>query len=237
MQHPSQQPGRPLEESVKMTRGELILSWIYMPFYLLLMPLLIEQVLTALGRELDIYQVNLIFFYVNFLVVAIGCRRFLAQSLQQTRPLRLIRAVLMGYGVHYLISLLVVALSSSIPGYTNPADVTTTEMILSRRGVMTVCAVLLGPLVEEVLVRGLIFAPLARRNRPLAYVVSTLFFSSMHLWAYVGTAPLGELLSMLDYVPGSIALAFAYERGRTIWCPIALHALVNAMGVWAVQIL
>ena len=45
------------------------------------------------------------------------------------------------------------------------------------------------------------------------------------------------LLSLLDYVPASIALAAAYERGGTIWSPIALHMLLNGMSLWALSAL
>ena len=111
-------------------------------------------------------------------------------------------------------------------------------MILQQGRVMAVCAVLLGPLVEEVLVRGLIFGPLSRRSRMLAYAVSTLVFSALHLWEFVGSASLPALLlSLLDYVPASIALAAAYERGGTIWSPIALHMLLNGMSLWALSAL
>ena len=146
--------------------------------------------------------------------------------------------VLTGYGLHWLLALAVTGVGMLFGEYVNPADATTTEMILQNRGMMTVCAVFLGPLVEEVLMRGLIFAPLARRRRWVAYVVSTLSFSLLHLLGYAGSVPVGQLLrSMLDYVPGSIALAAAYERGGTIWSPIALHMLINLMSVLAVGML
>lgn len=232
------QKGCPLAQGVRMTRGETIFAWVYLPFYLLLTPLLIQLVFALGGWQYDIYTLNLAYFYVNFLAIVIGCRRFLAESLRQTQLLRLVLGVMTGYAVNYAGSLLLVLLSSVLPEYTNPADTGTTAMVLQQGRVMAVCAVLLGPLVEEVLVRGLIFGPLSRRSRLLAYVVSALVFSALHLWEFVGTVPLPMLLlSLLDYVPGALAMAAAYERGGTIWSPIALHMLLNGMSLWAVSTL
>ena len=61
-----------LLDSPRMRLGEIIFGWCYMPYYLLLTPLLITLGLALAGREYDIYKVNLIYFYVNFLVLAFG---------------------------------------------------------------------------------------------------------------------------------------------------------------------
>ena len=58
----------PLAQGVRMTRGETIFAWVYYPFYLLLTPLLIQLVFVLAGWTYDIYTLNLVFFYVNFLL-------------------------------------------------------------------------------------------------------------------------------------------------------------------------
>ena len=64
----------------------------------------------------------------------------------------------------------------------------------------------------------------------LAYIVSALLFTLMHNWQYFGLHPfLSILLSCLPYIPASVALAWVYEKAGTIWAPITLHALINAM--------
>ena len=222
-------------ESPRMTRGEIVFGWIYLVFYLVLTQLLLMLLLDALKIEYDLYTLNLIYFYVNFIAVVIFCRKFLMKSLRETRVLPLLTGVMTGYGINWLLSLVIVGIHTAFGDYVNPADSLTTDMILQNRSMMTVCAVFLGPLVEEVLMRGLIFAPLARRKRWLGYLISTLAFSVLHLAGFIGSAPVDELLlSLLDYIPGSIALAYAYERGGTIWSPIALHMLLNAMSVMAI---
>ena len=111
-----------LLDSPRMRLGEIIFGWCYMPYYLLLTPLLITLGLALAGREYDIYKVNLIYFYVNFLALAFGCRRFLTASLQQTDLIRLLQAVLIAYGVQVICSLVIDILTAFLPSYENPAD-------------------------------------------------------------------------------------------------------------------
>lgn len=227
-----------LKSACRMTRGELIFGWIYIPFYLIGIAWLLVAGAELLHRELSDSVLNLIYCYINFFAIAIGFRRFLGESLKRLQVLQLLKNLLLAFGVFYLCSLLLSLLVSLLPEYTNPADATTTELIHGERNQMSVCAIFLAPLVEEILVRGLIFAPLARKNRLLGYAVSVLAFSALHLWGYVGSVKVPVLLlAMLDYVPGGVALAFSYERSGNIWAPIALHMLINALSVWAITLI
>ena len=227
-----------LKSACRMTRGELIFGWIYIPLYLFGIAWLLITGADLLHRDMSDSMLNLIYCYINFFAIAIGFRRFLGESLKRLQVLRLIGNVLLAFGVFYLCSLLLSLLMSLLPTYTNPADTDTTELIRGKLNQMSVCAIFLAPLVEEVLIRGLIFAPLARKSRVLGYVVSVLAFSALHLWSYVGDVSVRALLlAMLDYVPGGVALAFAYERSGNIWAPIVLHMLINALSVWAITLI
>ena len=96
--------------------------------------------------------------------------------------------------------------------------------------VMLLVSVVLAPVVEETLVRGVVFGSIYPASRVLAYIVSILLFTLMHNWQYFGLHPfVSILLSCLPYIPASVALAWTYEKGGTIWAPITLHAIINAM--------
>ena len=102
--------------------------------------------------------------------------------------------------------------------------------MLADRRAMSFVTIILAPIIEETLVRGLVFGSLHRTSRWLAYIVSCFLFVFMHNWQYFGLYPaLSILLSCLPYIPASVALAWVYEKGGTIWAPITLHALINAM--------
>ena len=93
-------------------------------------------------------------------------------------------------------------------------------------------AIILAPIIEETLVRGLVFGSLHRTSRWLAYIVSCFLFVFMHNWQYFALYPAGSvLLSCVPYIPAAVALGWVYEKSSTIWAPITLHALINAMSV------
>lgn len=84
-----------------------------------------------------------------------------------------------------------------------------------------------APVLEEVLFRGLIF----RRLRtyctfPAAVLVSALLFGAYH-----GNVVQG----VYGFLMGA-ALAFMYERFRTIWAPILFHAAANLISVIVTEV-
>ena len=95
---------------------------------------------------------------------------------------------------------------------------------------MLAVTVFLAPIIEETLVRGLVFGSIQPTSRVMAYLVSVVLFTLMHNWQYFGLYPFGSmLLSCLAYVPASAALCWTYEKAGTIWAPITIHAIINAI--------
>ena len=103
-------------------------------------------------------------------------------------------------------------------------------MVLQNRYVMLAISVVLAPVIEETLLRGLVFGSIRAASRPMAYITSIFIFTMMHNWQYFGLYPFGSmLLSCLAYVPASAALCWTYEKAGTIWAPITIHAIINAI--------
>ena len=49
---------------------------------------------------------------------------------------------------------------------------------------------------------------------------------------FLGTVPWVDLLlNFLQYVPAGIALGWAYERADSIWAPITMHLIINAIAM------
>ena len=96
----------------------------------------------------------------------------------------------------------------------------------------------LAPIVEETLVRGLLFGVIRRKSRILAYAVTILFFSVIHVWQYLVLYDFREvLLAALQYIPAGIALGWTYEKANTVWAPIFLHMTINAISLGIISIL
>ena len=92
---------------------------------------------------------------------------------------------------------------------------------------LVLAAVIAAPLGEEIYFRGFIFGGLRRDlSFAVASGLSAAIFSGIHLMAW-STVPL--------FLVG-LGAAVAYERYRTLWAPLALHAAFNGTAL-AVELL
>jgi membrane protease YdiL (CAAX protease family) len=79
--------------------------------------------------------------------------------------------------------------------------------------------VLIGPIAEEILFRGILFRRLLRRWPPLlAALGSSLLFGAAH-FDLVGSTLMG------------LALVALYVQTRSLWVPVAAHALNNLLAM------
>jgi len=215
----------------RLTKAEMIAGYLYLPFYLALLSLLLDFGAELLELELTSAQFNLIWFCVNLVLIWIIFRKFLIRSLRAIRFWELVQAVILGYVfLHvgtWLFNLIIGLLDVSI---TNFNDDAVEQLVTDNRLLMVLCSVVIAPMVEETLVRGLIFGSIRTKSRLAAYAVSIVFFSFMHVWSYIpaqGFLPV--LLAALPYIPAGLALGWTYEKANTIWAPIAVHILNNAI--------
>jgi membrane protease YdiL (CAAX protease family) len=95
---------------------------------------------------------------------------------------------------------------------------------------MVIGTVVLVPIVEETLYRGLIFGLLPKRI--LRYAVSVGAFCAIHVMGYIGYyEPLHLLLCFMQYIPAGLVLAYAYERSGSIFAPILIHMAINGIAM------
>ena len=86
------------------------------------------------------------------------------------------------------------------------------------------------PIVEEVLFRGLLFGGLRRYSRPLAWVLTVLVYMLYSVWTFAFSFGEARYLVLgLQYLPMALGLTWCYDRGGSIWSPIALHMVLNAV--------
>lgn len=225
-------------ELVAPNRREKIGGFIYWPFYFLFLGTILAVVLAALGFDLQsdngTFLLNLAYFVVNFVAIALIFQNFLYRSFAPIRHFgRFMLSVLMGYGVYYALN---VPLSYflEILQYTpeNLNQDTVSAMLLAHPLPMLLSIVVFAPITEECLCRGLIFGPICRRCPWLAYVVSAFVFSAIHVVGSIGVSPVWDIfLCFLIYLPSGLALSFTYQRTRSIWGSIVLHGIMNLLSV------
>ena len=84
--------------------------------------------------------------------------------------------------------------------------------------------VVVAPLAEEVFFRGFVFAGLrGRYGWVKAALISSALFSLMHL----------QLTQFLPLFLIGFFLALLYEKSRSLWPAVAMHAAINAIGLAA----
>ena len=200
-----------------LSRAEAIAGWCYLPFYLVLLSAGIQYLAAALHVSLTALTINIIYFSINLLFVLLVFRNFLLQRFFGSGFWNFVQALILGFALYYAGTWAVQALEHLLAGQvTIYNNVTVNELIFENRYVMLAVSV--------------VFGTIRPASRVLAYIVSALLFTLMHNWQYFGLYPaLSILLSCLPYIPASVALAWVYEKGGTIWAPITLHALINAM--------
>lgn len=202
-------------------------------------------VMFALGFELilmhffdletsnGLYWFQISNFCAMFILTAICFMPFLKESLQMTKLRELPKLVLIGFGMYWGISYCVSAILMILQDRLGETTVNVNQdaiNTLTRYNPlpMFICTCILVPVTEECLVRGVIFAPLCRQKPWLAYVISSLIFSALHLIASIGHMSWYNVAeNLLTYLPSGIVLGWAYQRSGTIIGSIALHCFMN----------
>lgn len=223
--------------AVELRRGEKLGGVIWLLMYMLGMGFLVTLLMTFLGFGADLVKTNQVFFVANFLITCVLFRHFLADSLGVAvqNPGRLFKGILLGFCLYEIGQVAVGVLYSLVaPDLSAINDEGIAEIAGMNYGVMWAGAVLLAPLVEETLMRGLVFGGLRKKSRALAYVVSVLIFSLLHVLGYVLDMGAVEFLMNLGlYLVPGIVLAVTYEYTGTVWGPIALHMILNGISMTA----
>ena len=215
----------------QMTRGERIAGWCWLPFYLMLLSYLLNLCFRLAGIPVDAIILNILYFVINLIFVLIAFRRFLQQRFFGTGFWDFVQALILGAVLYYACSRLILIVVTKLYGeFTVFNDSVVESLAAQNRTVMLVVSVILAPIIEESLIRGVVFGSFYGTSRFLAYFVSTFVFVFMHNWTFFATQPLVEvLLSCLPYIPAAVALGWVYHKSGSIWCSITLHALINAV--------
>ncbi len=228
---------QPKRLSIRLTDQEQIWALLYLLFSYLLLPGLLYGLIDRLGLTLGDIWANFLYFTVNFLMVLWIFGGFFRRSLAFIvhNVLDFLIAVTLGFAFYWVCSWgLSVVYGRFFPEFGNLNDGSIVAMAQSNFPVIFVGTVILVPVAEEALHRGLVFGSLYHKNAAVAYLLSTVIFASVHLMGYVGVySSLHLALAFLQYVPAGLALAWAYRRSGSIFAPMVMHAVINALGMLA----
>lgn len=223
--------------TLSLTQRQTVWGFRYLGFQLLFLPSLLTLANSLLGAPLDASRLNFIYFSINFLVTVLLFGSFLRENLRMLRPLRVLAVACTGLAAYWLASYGLSLLNKWLyPDFFNVNDSSVANMANSRFWLTAIDTVVLVPTAEELLYRGVLFGTLWRRNKLAAYLLSVLVFALIHVVSYIGSYPIDLLaLCLLQYVPAGLCLAWAYEKSDSIFCPILMHGIINAIGLLSMR--
>lgn len=225
--------------SVTTTYREKLWGWIYLVLQLFFLPVIFVAANLYLNLNLSDAELNFMLFVTNIVVVALIFHRFIIKNgkIALKKPLSIIATALAGF-CFFIVSNSVISIGIQYidPEFFNVNDSYISSMVTTDFPLMLIGTVLLVPITEEVLYRGLIFAGLYNRNRFLAYLVSTLFFAALHIIGYIQSySPLQLALCLIQYLPAGICFGWAYAKTDSIWTPILIHMINNTIAVLSMR--
>ena len=225
--------------STKPNRNETLLGGIYLIFMFVFLPLILGGVNRLLETPLSAGKLNFIYFFLNFALILPIFRQYLTRSLKDALrvPFPTVWYTLLGYlGNAALSEILLVLLFVLFPGFANINDLNIALMLREDFHLMAVGTVLMVPIAEETLFRGLIFRNLYDRSPTAAYLVSMCAFALVHVVSYIGSVePMLVLAGFIQYLPAGYCLCFAYRHSGTIISPILMHMIINAVVVYSMR--
>lgn len=222
-----------------MTRTEVILGLCYLLFEIFALGFVLALIFDLLRKPVSDVIQNFIFFACNFLFTTLFFHRYLIENgkLALESPAQCLRAALIGFmaywAMSYVLSFIIIWF---FPNFYNVNDESISTLFVDNYPLMAIGSVILAPVAEELLHRGLIFGQLYNKNRFLAYLISTVAFSALHIVNYIGLySPLHLFICFLQYVPASLCLGWAYAKADSIWAPIMIHIAINQIATTSVR--
>ena len=225
--------------SIIMSERERWTGLMYLMAELFLLPSALRMVNSWLTRPFSESALNFVFFSINCAAAIFIFRHYLLNSVSEALGAfwESVQAVILGYVAYRICEDILFRLITYVnPGFQNVNDGSIAALAGQNFYLMAVGVVVLVPIAEECFYRGLIFGSLYKRNRILAYAISTAAFAAVHVAGYLGNySPVTLLICYLQYLPAGLWLAWSYEKSGTVVVPMVIHGIVNYMGIRSVR--
>lgn len=187
-----------------LSRAEAIAGWCYLPFYLVLLSAGIQYAAALLHLSLSALTINIVYFSINLLFVLLVFRNFLLQRFFGSGFWNFVQALILGFVLYYAGTWAIQALEQLLAGqFTIYNNETLNDLIFENRYVMLAVSVVFAPVIEETLVRGVVFGTIRPASRVLAYIVSALLLRS---------CTTGSILGSIRFCPSCSAACRIFRR-------------------------
>ncbi len=225
--------------STKPSRRETLWGGIYLILYISVLPVVVPLVLMLLMPEISEAGMNVVFLGLNFAATVVIFRKYLLQTTKDAlhAPIRTLWYALLGFlGAWTLGDLVNQTILFLDPEFTNVNDSNIAGMMQENFLLMALGTVVLAPISEELLFRGLIFRGLYDRSPAIAHILTMVIFSMIHVSGYVILYPMKTLFfCFLQYLPIAYCLSFAYRYSGSLLAPILIHMANNLVATAAMR--
>ena len=222
---------------------EYAAALLWLPVHLLLLPMLCVRLIE--NGALTESRANLLVYGIGAVALCLLCFGFLRRDFDPLcdRPFACLLEILLSYGMMLgcnFIASAVLNLLQTLLGNSSELLNQNNEALLDLAGedfgTISVVAVFLAPITEELMFRGGVFGLIRKKSRAWAYAAGTLLFALYHVWGYALLDPT-YWLYLLQYLPAGFLLCRCYERTDSIWCSIFFHMLVNLVSLRLLMLL
>ena len=172
--------------TVSFHRSELLWGWLYMAAEFLILPSVLYWISDRLFPGISDSEVNFLFYFVNFLAALLIFRKFLSRNwgTAKNNLLRMGLYVLLGLFLYWASSLVMAEVTYYLmPDFVNINDMSIAAMSQGGFLLTAIGTVILVPVAEECLFRGLLFRGMYSQSRWAAYAISSLCFCLPHVSA------------------------------------------------------
>lgn len=222
-----------------LNRQEKIWGTIWLLFQTLLFSTLLQVLNQLLSNPFPQTVVNFVYFTINFTAVAILLRQYLSDQIRLIPEAigKVLFAAISGFAAYWVMNLLLSQVLYALdPAFVSYNDITIQALVEEDFYLMLFGTVILVPIAEESLFRGLVFRGMYDRSPWLAWILSVALFSAIHLLGYISVYPADKLLlCFIQYLPAGIVLTASYCLSGSLLTPILIHATVNLVGMLALR--
>ena len=226
-----------MNKFLTMTRSEQALGWAWFVIQLFFLPVVLVFVSELFGLGLSVVTLNIILFIINFAAVAVIFRRYLMNQLRCVRFKSLAVWVPLGIVLYWVFTIVInIVVLSLQPEHSNANNEAVDSLLNQQPLLMAIGTVILVPIAEETLFRGLLFGQLYKLHPLLGYVLSILVFAAVHVVGYIGTQDAFTLfISLLQYMPAGLIFGIVYAESGTLVAPIMLHSFFNLIATLSMR--
>ena len=218
--------------------------FVLLPLYVYILPnvILVRSVyrywdyLDGLSPDMINLLINLAYQLAMFLLLLAAFYTVTRQSFRDLKSRRFshfMKWYALGYAVFYggtFLSGIVYMLIEGI-GASPENQEAVVALLKASPILMFISAALLGPFVEEMIFRLIVFRTVRLLGKIPAVIVSAAAFGFMHVATYVFAGDTHELIGAIQYVTMGLVLGILYEKRKNILLCVFVHATHNAISL------